>query len=827
MLLGNEGDDWIEGGEGFDGLSGENSELFFNSTIVGHDILNGQGNDTDYDGENGDDIMVQSAGIQRNNGMDGFDWGIHKGDPNGADSDLGIRPFDTREALILRDRFDSVEGLSGWKHDDILTGAIRPRLGENFADALTQDGVNRIDGMREFLGIGPQGAAPGTEVVFESDVNIGGEIILGGDGSDVIRGNIGNDILDGDAWLNVRISVRASKDPSSAELFTVDSLTSIVSGTGNSALDGKQLADLMRTGVINPGQLQAVREILFDDTNVGNADPLHDRDIAMFSDVQANYTIEGEDIGAGIAAEDLDGDGFITVTHIVPVGGGGGGAGLDDGIDKIRNFEILSFADGNVFLDPTIVNTPATGLLAIIDGGNAGITVGEPLTAALGTVDDADGVPPISAFTFTWQFEQTPGLGDWADVADPLTGDPVTGVTFIPTAAHELDGLALRVAGRFLDGDGIPEVVFSGPTDPVAPAVSTAATEGDDIIVGTLNDDNGIAAVLGGPVFPILQGLGGDDNISGLAGNDILVGGRLPAGLIPGDSAGNDILDGGLGVDIAVFFGDPANFLFSLTPEGILEVVDNLTLEEDAIINIETIEFRDPDTNALIQVFDVATILAGATLIGTDADEVFDLVQPADFITTDFGDEIAGLGGIDTISAGASADLIAGGDGDDIIDSGGGDDAVSGGDGLNDIRLRLGNETLLVGLAETGTDTVRNDGGIEHISVGEEIDVNVGAQTVTRVVTPGAITVLDAQDDGAGNLVLTVNGKTVTITDHFNDVANAAEFINFNGSTYNGVALGAADYAISSSTPAKWCAWRQYAGCRHGGHRYTRWQYGQ
>ena len=83
----------------------------------------------------------------------------------------------------------------------------------------------------------------------------------------------------------------------------------------------------MRTGVINPGQLQAVREILFDDTNVGNADPLHDRDIAVFSDVQANYTIEGEDIGAGIAAEDLDGDGFITVTHIVPVGGGGGGAG--------------------------------------------------------------------------------------------------------------------------------------------------------------------------------------------------------------------------------------------------------------------------------------------------------------------------------------------------------------------------------------------------------------------------------------------------------------------------------------------------------------------
>jgi hypothetical protein len=58
-LMGNEGNDWIEGGEGFDGLSGENSQLFFNSTIVGHDVLNGNGNDTDYDGESGDDIMIQ------------------------------------------------------------------------------------------------------------------------------------------------------------------------------------------------------------------------------------------------------------------------------------------------------------------------------------------------------------------------------------------------------------------------------------------------------------------------------------------------------------------------------------------------------------------------------------------------------------------------------------------------------------------------------------------------------------------------------------------------------------------------------------------------
>ena len=68
------GSDWLEGGDRFDTLAGENSELFFNSTIMGHDVLLGWGGDTDYEGEPGDEIMSQnSEGIQRSNGMAGFD----------------------------------------------------------------------------------------------------------------------------------------------------------------------------------------------------------------------------------------------------------------------------------------------------------------------------------------------------------------------------------------------------------------------------------------------------------------------------------------------------------------------------------------------------------------------------------------------------------------------------------------------------------------------------------------------------------------------------------------------------------------------------------
>ena len=168
LLLGNEGDDWLEGGPRFDTLAGENSELFFNSTIIGHDVLNGGASDTDYDGESGDDIMFQGEGIQRNNGMAGFDWAIHKGDTVAANSDLGIPIFDNQEAFILRDRFDLVEGLSGWKHNDILTGrvvAVNTRAEatgtaaipgpdsplESFSNDLLQKNVALINGLDKLV----------------------------------------------------------------------------------------------------------------------------------------------------------------------------------------------------------------------------------------------------------------------------------------------------------------------------------------------------------------------------------------------------------------------------------------------------------------------------------------------------------------------------------------------------------------------------------------------------------------------------------------------------------------------------------------------------
>ena len=125
FLLGNEGDDWIEGGGGFDTAAGDNSELFFNSAIIGHDVLFAGNDEMDFDAESGDDIMVQGESVMRNEGMFGFDWAIFKDVPFGAYADMRIPIFTTEEADILRNRFDKTEALSGWKHDDTLIGDNR------------------------------------------------------------------------------------------------------------------------------------------------------------------------------------------------------------------------------------------------------------------------------------------------------------------------------------------------------------------------------------------------------------------------------------------------------------------------------------------------------------------------------------------------------------------------------------------------------------------------------------------------------------------------------------------------------------------------------
>ncbi|MBN7118476.1 heme peroxidase, partial [Pseudomonas oleovorans] len=209
-LFGGSGDDWVEGGGRFDYIAGDNGDIFFESPILGHDVLNGGQGDTDYDADSGDDIMFAGAGIQKNIGMWGFDWVIHKDSTVSAYSDLNQLVFDTEPLKVLRDRFSDVEALSGWDRDDVLRGDDRgndPDAGAeeqlNANNALSQAGVDRINGLREMLDYLVE--LPPAEGDLEAVIAFNaGNILLGGGGSDVIEGRGGDDYIDGAHWLNVR-----------------------------------------------------------------------------------------------------------------------------------------------------------------------------------------------------------------------------------------------------------------------------------------------------------------------------------------------------------------------------------------------------------------------------------------------------------------------------------------------------------------------------------------------------------------------------------------------------------------------------------------------
>ncbi|MET0675439.1 MAG: peroxidase family protein, partial [Bradyrhizobium sp.] len=463
---GNEGDDWIEWGTQ-DGAPGDNFAPFLADNVIGNDIFVGGGGFDEMIGEGGDDIFVGSDAQDKMDGMSGFDWVTYKNDPFGVTADLGLAifggvgeigdhialPFAASPSSIL-DRFAEVEGLSGTSFTDILRGDDVDAVtilnhGGATGGALTNVGL--INGLQELLGAGATGFATGN-------------IILGGGGGDIIEGRGGDDLIDGDKYLNVRISVRANADGTGAEIASYDSMTDMFS--------------LMLNGTYNPGQLVAVREIR--DGGFGF-------DTAVFSGSVNEYALTINDNGT---LDDFNDD-IITVTDTI--------AGRD-GSDRLTHMERLQFSDFTLNLRPDL-NVDPFGTLTIHDAATNDLetspTEGQLLRVSSTDISDFDNVSATNPdgkvtgqISYIWQVERDPGSGAFEDIIILPGGDlafqSANGSTFRVTP--DLAGLALRVKGVYMDAHGVPETVFSAPTDPVidvpdAPP-TVAAPTGPDVTAG-------------------------------------------------------------------------------------------------------------------------------------------------------------------------------------------------------------------------------------------------------------------------------------------------------------------------------------------------------
>jgi Ca2+-binding RTX toxin-like protein len=510
FIFGNEGNDWIEGGAGFDTLAGENSDLFFNSPIIGHDVLFGQGDETDYDAESGDDIMGSGPSVFRYEGMFGFDWGIGKGDTGAVAFDLQIPIFTTNPNDVLRDRFDQTEGLSGWRFNDVLDGDSRgttaagtpPAAPSNlFADhVLTQEGINRIAGLNTWLG--------GARATFGLGTSFReGNLLMGGDGNDTLRGRGGFDVLDGDSWLNVRLSIVIPAGQPNAGTYSAESMSTNTTFMGanagrvynvnadgspnfaSPAFGGATLNSLLLNRSINPGQISIVREVLDGTLAAGETD----LDTAVFFGNLAEYDIEGRVVTGGVvtvAAADTNADGFISVRDrdngIVGATVNGviqptRGPLLIDNIDLLRNIERLQFADQSVTIGGA--NTPATGTVTVNDptvlGASVTPHVGQVLTASLAGAADADGLTLVggqpAGLTFEWQIAPLLAPTAWTTV---FTGNAYT--------VRALDvGNLVRAVAVFNDNSGVTERVASAPTAEPTPTFSVAENSATGTVLTT------------------------------------------------------------------------------------------------------------------------------------------------------------------------------------------------------------------------------------------------------------------------------------------------------------------------------------------------------
>ncbi|MFF5793047.1 Ig-like domain-containing protein [Paeniglutamicibacter sp. NPDC012692] len=429
-VFGGGGDDWQEGGNSNDLLQGDSGAPFFDDiNNPGHDVLIGDSGEDDYDAEGGDDIMVAGPGIERNHGVYGFDWVTHARSVERGDSDMRMLVVEGPNAL--KDRFLLVEGLSGWNKDDILRGedTVPANPGEDevgvpgLTNVLDAEGIKRINGLAGLL---PEGA---TE--FGA-----GDIIIGGSGSDQIWGNGADDIIDGDKWLNVRLSVRTDVNDPATETRTVNTLKDLQ-------------ADIM-AGKVDPGKVAIVREIL-------STPGATDVDTANFSGARSEYTITTAP------------DGVTTVAHT-------GGTG-DDGTDRITNVEKLKFTDTTVELNDTVAPTvtgqnPAADATDVAADANATATFSEAVTGIDGTsvtLTNQAGTSIAAAVTYD-EATRTATLNPTANLA--------TNTRYTVTLANTIGDA---------NGNKLATTTWSFTTAGVAPTVTgrTPAANATNVAVGT------------------------------------------------------------------------------------------------------------------------------------------------------------------------------------------------------------------------------------------------------------------------------------------------------------------------------------------------------
>ena len=252
--------------------------------------------------------------------------------------------------------------------------------------------------------------------------------------------------------------------------------------------------------------------------------------------------------------------------------------------------------------------------------------------------------------------------------------------------------------------------ILAGP-----PAIDADGVESADNILLEVDD---IENIIGTDFNDLLIGNNESNEILAGAGDDTLAG-----------VAADDILDGGDGIDTALFTFAPAPIIVDLAIAGPQLIGPPGT---DTLISIENVSGSD---------------FASDTLLGNDEGNVLSSLA--------FDDVLDGRAGDDTLNGGSGDDTLTGGTGSNILDGGDGTDTAVFAGLEADFAIEAAEDgTVSVSSAAAGIDDVLT--GIEVLSF-DDVDIAVAdlIEDGPFIGTPGDDLILGGIDiDAIGDTIL-------------------------------------------------------------------------
>jgi Ca2+-binding RTX toxin-like protein len=668
------GNDKLFAGDGAAILHGGAGNDELTARIAASQLFGEDGNDKLFGGA-GDDTLEGGKGDDRLYGKQGKDT---------------LRGQEDNDILNGDEGDDQLEGGAG--SDQLNGGADNDRLrGEAGVDVLVGgSGNDELDGGDDgdYL-LGDEGKIN----ALTGQVEFGG-----GNGQDTLRGGKGRDVMYGQAGND--------------QLYGGDDDDFMSGGAGEDYLEGNLGNDLIfgdngqPTLASTPDQGATTQTI----SVVGPSGPVANPPPLAVSQSQSLTFANGNIVQIASTASPDDGKDEIHGNEGSDVLIGGGADDKifgEDGTDvALGDAGVIDFKNGQITRiatsDPTVTGNDDIQLgngadIGLGGSGNDNIAGGTDVANDIligdnGTIVRNDGTPDANDI-----FTQSPNTGGTDTIKGGAGNDIIIGGS----------------SGDQLSGE-----------------------DGNDIVIGDNARINRNSTDIIEEIKTIDPNIGGDDQIQGNLGDDILIGGF-----------GKDTVDGGIGNDILL--GDNGRLAYNA--DGNLTTLDLVTTSDPTQGDRDTL--NGLDGNDLIfggTLGDIINAGSGNDLVFGDHGRVqgnillsalpLNQTNPP-FTFTSIDMQVADLGGDESIQGGAGDDIILGQQGNDVLAGNEGDDDLFGGHNMAE--------------GADGNDTI--DGGIGNdVIVGDNASILRGTDTLSprmRVLSGAVIY------DANGNAQVTAAGQ--------------------------------------------------------------------